>query len=249
VDVVGLDKKKTQRTESVFDVNSSLIYIETAGESPQVLQLIVRRIRRLVRFSDSFLLLERVCALLLPMTPFSGTQALAKQISLLLTDVPCELQVYHGATALLVLQRLYEAGAKTPSLEDCAEILPPVALAIRPTEQEEKRVTPSDALPYLPFLTNYPPSQLLHLFPYELACRYQCVPLGSERNMLTLATCHRLNREIIMQLRTTTRRGIFLVRCEVSVIDEVLRYWRRLQRATEPDNSESVMNEPCSSIR
>ena len=249
MDVVGLDKKKTQHAGSAFDVNSSLIYIEATGGSAQVLQLVARRIHRMVRFSDSVLLLENVCALLLPMTPFSGAQALANQISLLLIDVPCELQVYHGATALLVLQRLHEAEAREPPLEDRPEIPAPAALAECEARQEEKKAMPSDALPYLPFLANYPSSQILHLFPYELACRYQCVPLGTERNMLTLATCRWLNREIVTQLRLATRREIFLVRCEKSVVDEVLRYWRRLRLAAEVDGAELAMDEAHTGIR
>jgi hypothetical protein len=249
VDVVGSDKKKTQHAGGAFDVNSSLIYIEATGGSAQVLQLVAKRIRRLVRFSDNVLLLESVCALLLPTTPFSGAQALANQISLLLIDVPCELQVYHGMTALLVLQRLREAGAKTPSPDDCAEIPAPFPLIERQIGQEEKKATSTDALPYLPFLANYPSFQVLHLFPFELACRYQCVPLGSERNMLTLGTCHGLNQEIVKQLRLATRRGLFLVRCEIAVIDEVLRYWRRLRETNELDNAELLTDEACSSLR
>jgi hypothetical protein len=49
--------------------------------------------------------------------------------------------------------------------------------------------------------------------------------------MLTLATCQRLTREIVGQLRVATSRDIFQVRCEMTMIDEVLHYWRRLQEA------------------
>jgi hypothetical protein len=209
-----------------------LIYIETtAGEATQALQLATGRIRRLVRLSDRVLLLEQACALLLPATPFSGAQALARRLSTLLADLHCVLQVYHGATALLILQHLHKAGARTLPCEESVEIPSPSRQVEKQADQEEWRLHPSSTLPYLAFLTNYPSLQLLNLFPYELACRYQCVPLGSERNMLTLGTDHRLNREIITQLHTATRRGIFQVRCEVSVIDEVLRYWRHLQES------------------
>ena len=104
-------------------------------------------------------------------------------------------------------------------------------------------------LPYLAFLTNYPAPHLLHLFPYELACRYQCVPVGAERNMLTLATCHWLNREIVTQLRTATHRGIFQVRCEVTMIDEILRYWQRLQGTLGKSCNALETDEVCSSSR
>jgi Type II secretion system (T2SS), protein E, N-terminal domain len=248
--VVGLDEKKTQRAGLAFDVNSSLIHIEVTGESPLALQLAVRRICRLARLSDTILLLENICALLLPATPFSGAQALAHRLALLLADIPHALQVYHGTTALLVLQHLHEAGARSISSQDCAEIplsVTQVKLQIEP--EEEKKSTHPGVLPYLAFLAHYPPPGLLHLVPYELACRYQCVPLGIERNVLTLATCRWLNREIVTQLRAATRRGIFQVRCESSIIDEVLHYWRRLQKDAERDEIELELDEACSSPR
>lgn len=98
--------------------------------------------------------------------------------------------------------------------------------------------------PYLAYLPNYPPPHLLHLLPYELACRYQCVPLGTERWVLTLATCRWLNHEIVAHLRSATRRGIFQVRCERATLDEVLSYWQRLQHVAE-----AGANEVCQSLR
>lgn len=243
---MGLDEKRTQHAGSAFDVNSSLIYIEITEGPQQALQLAARRLSRQVRLSDSVLLLENACALLLPATPFSGAQALANRLALFLTDVRYTLQVYHGMTALLVLQHLHETSVRILSHEENIEAPAPNTLA--PQEDETKAV-PSDALPYLAFLANYPSPRLLHLFPYELACRFQCVPLGIERNVLTLATCNWLNREIITQLRAATRRGIFQVRCEMSIIDEVLHYWRRFQRDTAIENVELEMDEACSSPR
>lgn len=226
---MGLDEKKTQHAGSAFDLHSSLILIEVSDESAHILPLAARRIRRQVRLSDSVLLLEKSCALVLPATPFSGAQAVAHRISLLLAGLSCELRAYHGTTALLLLQRLREAGAKSILFEECAELLSPALSQKRPLSHTESRGATSNALPYLAFLTNYPPPRLLHLFPYELACRYQCVPVGAERRMLTLATCRGLTREIVGQLRVATSRDIFQVRCEMTMIDEVLRYWRRLQ--------------------
>lgn len=239
---MGLDEKKTQHAGLAFDVNSSLIYIEVTSGAAHALPLAARRICRLARFQDNVLLLERICALLLPATPFSGAQAVASRVSLLLADVPCELQVYHGATALLVMQHLCEAGAETISREECVEIPTPATQAEQQSGQAEKRETPLDTLPYLAFLANYPSPRLLQLFPYELACRYQCVPVGAERNMLTLATCQWLDGEIVAQLRMATRRGIFQVRCEVTIIDEVLRYWRRSQKTVDLACAELAMD-------
>lgn len=247
---MGLDEKKTQHAGSAFDVNSSLIYIEITGGHPQALKTVARRISSLIRFSDSLLLLGSACALLLPETPFSGAQALAHRIALLLTDVPYTLQVYHGATALLVLQHLHEAGVRVHPHQQSTETgTPQVQARAQSIQEDEKKHTASDALPYLAFLANYPSSRLLHLFPYELACRYLCVPLGIERNVLTLATCHWLNREIVTQLRMATRRGIFQVRCEMSIIDEVLNYWQRIQKSAEMKSLDLAMDEACSSIR
>ncbi len=242
---MGLDEKKTQHAGLAFDVNSSLISIEATGGPTQALQAAARRIRRLVRFSDSVLLLEHACALLLPETPFSGAQALANRISAFLGDVPYTLQVYHGATALLVLQHLHEANARVVPLQEENELPTRINPAVARTEPHAERRGSTEALPYLAFLANYPSPRLLHLFPYELACRYQCVPLGSERTVLTLATWHWLDRETVGQLRTATRWDFFQVRCELSIIDEVLRYWRQIQETSERE--ELIMDKTYSS--
>lgn len=246
---MGLDREQTQHAGAAFDVNSSLIYIETASRTIHALLPAARRIRRQVRFHDRVLLLETACALLLPATPLPGAQAVASRISPLLGGFSCELHVYHGATALLVLQHLYEAGARPITQEECDEPLPPARPKAEPANQVAYRETATNPLPYLAFLTNYPSPHLLHLLPYELACRYQCVPVGIERKMLTLATCHWLNREAIAQLRTATRREIFQVRCEVTIIDEVLHYWQRIQEVTDFERAELKMNGTCSSSR
>lgn len=226
---MGLDEEKTQHAGSAFDLHSSLILIEVADESAHMLPLAARRIRRQVRLSDSILLLEKSCALVLPATPFSGAQVVANRISLQFAGIPCELRAYHGVTALIILQRLREAGARPVSLEEGADLPSPVSNQKRLLNHAEFRGATSSALPYLAFLTNYPPPRLLHLFPYELACRYRCIPVGAERKILTLATCRGLTGEIIGQLRVATSRDIFQVRCEMTMIDEVLHYWRHLQ--------------------
>jgi hypothetical protein len=244
--VVGLDENRTQHAGLAFDVNSSLIYIEAVTGSTHVLALAAGRIRQQIRSQDSILLTGSVCALLLPMMSFAGAQLMAGQLSPLMTDVLCEIQVYHGATALLLLQRLHEAGAeKVEGFCKHPHARPGDAQAA----QIKKWEMPTDGLPYLAFLTNYPSTRLLHLFPYELACLYQCIPVGAVRNMLTLATCHWLNREIVTQLRVATHRGIFQVRCEVTLINEVLRYWQHMNETVHPACSTLEMDDAWSSSR
>ncbi|SRR5258708_3224282 len=249
--VVGLDERRIQHAVPAFDVHSSLISIEATGESTDVFPLAARRICRQVRSSDTVLLLEKVCALVLPVTPFSGAQAVASRIVQCLIDIPCELQVYHGATALLVLQHLREAGARSISHEECAEMEMPSSTTQRAEQigHAAPKEMASDTLPYLAFLTNYPPPRLLHLLPYELAYRYQCVPVGAEHKVLTLATCRWLNREVVAQLHSATRREIFQVRCEMAMIDEVLHYWQRLQAMAGVAQVEAQMDEACHSSR
>jgi hypothetical protein len=67
--------------------------------------------------------------------------------------------------------------------------------------------------------------------------------------MLTLATCHWLNREVAALLGTATRREIFQVRCEMTIIDEVLRYWQRMRELSTRDSLELRADKLCSSSR
>ncbi|HEX7736808.1 MAG TPA: hypothetical protein VF458_18320 [Ktedonobacteraceae bacterium] len=241
--------KQTQHAGTAFDVNSSLISITVTDAVKDVLLAAARRIRRQVRAYDGVLLLKTTCALVLPATPLSGAQAVANRLGPLLSSFPCELHVYHGATALLILQRLREAGARPIAPDECEHVLSPTPLDAEAVQQEEEPERVSAPLPYLAFLADYPAPHLLHLFPYELACRYQCVPVGSERKMLTLATCHWLNREVVAHLRTATRREIFQVRCELTIIDEVLRYWQGMQEPAVREHAEVRADVLCSSAR
>jgi hypothetical protein len=247
---VGLDEEKTQHTGSAVDLHSSLVLIEASDESAPVLPLLARRIRRQLRLSDSVLLLEKSCALVFPATPFSGVQIVMNRISVLLAGFSCKQRACHGTTAQLLLQRLHEAGARLISLEECTR-LPSLAFPCqkRLLSQTEPGGASADSLPYLAFLTNYPSPCLLHLFPYELACRHQCIPIGAERKILTLATCRRLTHEIVGQLRMATSRDIFQVRCEITMIDEVLHYWRRLQEEADVVNAPGKRDEMSHSSR
>lgn len=222
-----------QATKSALDAHISLIVIEVASESVPTLPFAAKRIRSHIGSSNSVLLLEGICALPLPATPFSGAQVIAHRLAPLLVGMVHEIHVYHGMTALLFLQRLREAGAVTVIPDQSVELVTPCTPANVAQHVQEQPETPLVALPYLAFLTRYPSLPLLHLFPYELACHYQCVPIGAERNMLTLATCHWLNHEAVVQLHVVTRRKIFQVRCEVTMIDELLCYWQHLQEGSE----------------
>lgn len=81
------------------------------------------------------------------------------------------------------------------------------------------------SLPHLAFLASYPPLRLFQTFPYALARQYQCVPVGTERGVLTLATCQQLEPAVIAYLQEVTHRAIFQVSCEMSLIEDILRYW------------------------
>lgn len=221
---VGVGSEEAGAQE--YDEQLSLIYVQVVQEMAASLHNAIDRIQRNIRGSDTVLLLDRNFAIALPGTSFAGAEIVAKRIAQLLPDIECEIQVFHGATALALFrrfqveysERLPYKRRETPFLEDGS-----LPLASE-CEQEN-----DGALPYLAFLADYPSPRLLHLFPYELACRYQCVPVGAERTMLTLATSHLLNAGVIAHLQEITRRSIFQVRCEISIIDDVLCYWQRIQ--------------------
>ncbi len=234
------------------DEHTSLLCLKTSEESSPALPGAARRIRRNVRQSDSVLLLENVCIVLLPATPLLGAEAAARRISMLVADVEFELQVLYGAAALTLFQRLQSEGATVVGSEETLldglgshpgtvtgvrSIAPNKKVGskkirfIRPLADNAPPEAPQNVpiMPYLAFLSNYPSRRLLHLFPYELACRYQCIPVGAERDMLTLGTSQWLEYEVVSHFEEVTRRGIFQVRCEASMIDDVLRYWERVQ--------------------
>ncbi|TMC22072.1 MAG: hypothetical protein E6J34_07525 [Chloroflexi bacterium] len=198
------DEQSSKQTGYSLDRSLAVLYIECTERACSSLQRAVRRIRENVRRSDVVWWVETSCAIVLEGTPPEGVQAVAKRISMLLADVDCTLQIVFGDTAQALLQRLHAEQAVIPSGDEGSE------------------------LPYLAFLAHYPSHRILHLFPYELACRYRCVPVGAERKVLTIATCHRLDDYIVAQFQEITQRDIFQVRCEAGMIDDVLNYWQRL---------------------
>ena len=201
----------------------SLLYIQATEQACLALRRAAQRIRSNIRKGDTVLLSKKSCALLLPGTPLIGAQAVARRIYPLLVDVEYELQVLYGSAALALLQQVQDnhvvfSQKDTHTLEE----------QLSSTKKRSSSLVQEDeSLPYLAFLTSYPSQRLLHMFPYELADRYHCIPVGAERGVLTLATCQRLQQETVMYLCEVTQRTIFQVRCEAGMIDDVLLHWQR----------------------
>ncbi len=201
----------------------SLLCIRSTEQAYLALRRAAQRIRGNIRKSDTVLLSQKSCVLLLPGTPLEGAQAVARRIYPLLIDVEYELQIVHGATTLPLLQQIH--GTHTVVLQKDMHVFEEQCSSIK--KQHVGVIKEDEPLPYLAFLASYPSQRLLHMFPYELANRYHCIPVGAERGALTLATCERLHQETVSYLREVTQRNIFQVRCETRMIDDVLRYWQQ----------------------
>jgi Type II secretion system (T2SS), protein E, N-terminal domain len=210
-------------TSLSIDEYASLVQITASAECEPALSRAARRIRRNIRHSDVVILQEHVCAIGLPATPLYGAQAVARRVSTLLVDIDCELQAFYGLSALALWQRMQSQHPLVVSTEEPENVHPHAF----PTMKQQDASAPVQPMPYLAFLASYPSRRLLHLFPYELACRYQCVPVGAERDMLSIGTSQRLEQSVITHMQEITRHRIFQVRCEVSIIDDVLRYWQK----------------------
>ncbi|MBV9228733.1 MAG: hypothetical protein JOZ18_05405 [Chloroflexi bacterium] len=179
-----------------------------------------QRIRCNVRRSDLVLLLDTSCAIVLPATPLIGAQAVAKRIYTLLADIEYELQILSGSAAWTLLQH-WQTEQALIVVNKAVEVE-----AVSTLQSMAQLSQDLDTLPYLAFLANYPSHRLLNLFPYDLALRYRCVPVGADRGVLTLATCQRLNQEVVLHFQEVTQRDIFQVRCEAGIIEDVLCYWQ-----------------------
>lgn len=201
----------------------SLLYIQATEQACLALRRAAQRIRGSIRKNDIVLLSKKSCALLLPGTPLAGAQAVARRIYPLLVDVEYELQVLYGSAAHALLQQV-ETTHSVVSQKDTYMFEEQLSST---KKQSIECVREDEPLPYLAFLASYPAQRLLHIFPYELANRYHCIPVGAERGVLTLATCQRLQQETVTHLREVTQRNIFQVRCEAGMIDDVLRHWER----------------------
>ncbi len=211
----------------------SLLCIALDEKSAESVRRVARRLCRNVRQSDCVLFAGRVCAVVFAGTSLNGAQAAARRLRDLLVDVEYELQVLGGAAAVTMLQHLRAHQAVVVQREEDGDL----SLSI-PGKREREReqgtqegdgdMLERETLPQLSILSQYPVPRVLHLFPYELARRYRCVPVGAERSILTLATCQHLETEVITYFQEVTRRNIFLVRCEEHMIDDVLLYWQRI---------------------
>jgi Type II secretion system (T2SS), protein E, N-terminal domain len=209
----------------------SLLCIALSEESAASVRRVARRICRNVRRSDCVLYAGRVCAVVFSGTPLTGAQAATRRLCELLVDVEYELQVLSGAAAVTMLQHLRAHQTVVVQREEDGDLS--VSLPVKregdwEQDQEEGDMSDRDTLPQLSVLSQYPAPRILHLFPYELARRYRCVPVGADRAMLTLATCQRLEAEVVTYFQEVTRRNIFLVRCESNMIEDVLLYWQRI---------------------
>lgn len=203
--------------ELVEDGQLALVYIQASQRSCLALHRATRRIRRSIRKSDSVLLHGTNCLVLLPDTLPEGAQAVARRIYTLLADVEFELQIIYDGTAVALMQRL-QVEHLFVVVEECEAIYKPVSVMPWKSDQNE--------LPYLAFLSCYPTQRLLYLFPYDLALRHRCVPIGAEHGVLTLATCKPLDQELVSHFHTVTQYAIFQVRCEVEMVEDVLKYWK-----------------------
>jgi cyanate lyase len=201
----------------------SVLYIQATEQACLALRRAAQRIRGSIRKSDTVLLSKKSCVLLLPETPLTGAQAVARRLYPLLVDVEYELQVLYGSAARSLLQQV-QGDHIVVSQKDMHVFEEQLSST---KKQGMSHVREDEPLPYLAFLANYPSQRLLHMFPYELANRYHCIPVGAERGVLTLATGQRLQEETVLYLREVTQRNIFQVRCEVGMIDDVLRHWQR----------------------
>lgn len=215
--------------ELIKDELVTLIYIQGRGQTQMSLRHAACRIRHNVRRSDTVLLSSLSCIVMLRDTPLEGARAVVRRISTLLADIEHEIQILRGDAAYMLMQRLqteYTVVVEQKAVEQVhasSSATLPVALAMNEREP--------DPLPYLAFLTSYPSQRLLHLFPYELACRYHCFPVGAERGVLTLATSQELDQTVISYFQEVIQRTIFQVRCEACMIDDVLNYWQRTMLA------------------
>jgi hypothetical protein len=218
----------------------SLVCIALSEKSAASVRRVARRICRNVRQSDCVLYAGSVCAVVFAGTPLSAAQAAARRLCDLLVDVEYELQVLSGASAVTMLQHLRAHQAAVVQREDDADFSMYMS-GRRERERgqglqeddeykrgESAESAERETLPQLSVLSQYPAPRVLHLFPYELARHYRCIPVGAERSILTLATCQHLEADVIAYFQEVTRRNIFLVRCEEHMVEDVLLYWQRI---------------------
>jgi hypothetical protein len=197
----------------------AVLSIQARGGSMEALQSVARRLSQNIRRSDYILLVEAICTVVLVGASFSEAEIVARRLNKLLISIEYDLQIVAGSAAQTLLDQLVLSSALRVGQDD---VFPEV-----PVEVEDGDLL--DTLPYLAFLSSYPSRRLLHLFPYELACHYRCVPVGAERGSLTIATQRRLSLDVLSHFGKVTQRGIFQVRCETGIINDILQYWQQLE--------------------
>lgn len=77
---------------------------------------------------------------------------------------------------------------------------------------------------HIPFMQLPPrvPRRLQQIIPYQLALAIGCVPVGRDRNRLTIAMADPTNKDALSQLEKVTGLTIFAVSCETEVLKELL---------------------------
>ncbi|MHB8600273.1 MAG: hypothetical protein ACYDER_26110 [Ktedonobacteraceae bacterium] len=241
------NREHTGKAQQIYEEQLALVLLESTEQSRAALQRALPRIRRTIRGTDMVFFQGKTCAVVLPATPITGAEVVARRLSALLLDVEYTSHVLYGAAAQTALTRLRIMRAVEVSAAETAagsEIRSIVTLSSRNNTRSSVN-DGSEALPHLAYLAHYPSLRLFHLFPYTLACQYLCVPVGVERGMLTVATCQHLEATVIAHLQAETQRTIFQIYCEMSIIEDVLRYWERMLPVTVGANyADSQNNAP-----
>lgn len=226
--------EQTEKTQQIYEQQLSLVQLEATEQTGAALQRALPRIRHTIRGTDFVFFQGKTCAVVLPATPIAGAQVVARRLSGILVDVEYTAHVLYGAAAQIALSRLRFMRAVEVSVEGASTANGTGSISASSLQNvtQSSGDASSAALPHLAYLTHYPSLRLFHVFPYTLACQYQCVPVGAERGVLTVATCQHLGAAAIAHLQTETRHTIFQVYCEMSIIEDVLRYWERMLPVT-----------------
>ena len=224
------NREHTGKTQHIYEEQLSLIQLEATEQSSTALQRALPRIQRTIRGTDIVFFQGKTCAVVLPATPIAGAQVVARRLSALLVDVEYTTHLVYGAAAQTALSRLRLLRAVEVPVEvaSAGNRIPGIISSPIRDDTRSSIDGGSTSLPHLAYLAHYPSLRLFHLFPYALACQYQCVPVGVERGVLTVATCQRLEAQVIAHMQAETRRTIFQVYCEMSIIEDVLRYWAHM---------------------
>ncbi len=225
-----VDGEEWRRPQAVrgsgHESTRTLVIIHTNPGSVSSLRWLALQIIRQIRREDYILLHSQQCVLILRGASLEGGEAVARRLSTFLEEIDHRLQIVSGPSALVVERNLREQKALVIDRTYLERGEPFLYMGGQESEGLQ--------IPYLAFLTQYPARRLLYLFPYELGYRHRCVPIGVERGLLTLATVQQLDRAVQVSLEGITGRRIVQVRCDSTLIEELLRHWRRQNRNEDP---------------